>query len=183
MFTNSWFEMTGKANFEKYVLPLKETATTFLEVGCYEGQASKWMLENSNAVLTVVDTFKGGEDLPDEVDLLERFKENTKEFENRIAIIQGRSEDCLKILSPILNNNFDFIYIDGSHLAKNALEDGILAFPLLKKGGIMIFDDYTWGQGMDLLDIPKTGIDSFIFLYGRELKVLEKNSQVIIQKN
>ena len=74
MFTNNWFEVTGKANFEKYVLPIKddEGDLRFLEIGCYEGQASVWMLENSEAHLTVIDTFEGGQDLPDEVNLLDR---------------------------------------------------------------------------------------------------------------
>ena len=116
------------------------SVSSFLEVGCYEGQASTWMLKNTMAHLTVVDTFAGGEDLPDEVNLLDRFNENTKDFVEDIDVRIGKSGDVLKTLTP---DTYDFIYIDGSHLAKNAMEDGVLAFPLLKKGGIMIFDDYT----------------------------------------
>ncbi len=183
MFTNNWFEVTGKANFEKYVLPIKddEGDLRFLEIGCYEGQASVWMLENSEAHLTVIDTFEGGQDLPDEVNLLDRFNQNTLEYKERIAIIQGKSQEQLKNLS-IFENCISFIYIDGSHLASDVLEDAVLAFPLLKKGGIMIFDDYTWGQGIDPLYIPKTGIDSFVHVYGNQLEVLERNSQLILRK-
>jgi predicted O-methyltransferase YrrM len=181
MFTNNWFEITAKVNFEKYVgLPNPEGEPRhFLEVGCYEGQASVWMLENTVARLTVVDTFVGGEDLPDEKDLLKRFTENIEPFEDRIIVRQGTSQDVLKKLTE---NVYDFIYIDGSHLAKNVLEDAILAFPLLKEGGTMIFDDYTWGQGMNFYDIPKTGIDAFLLVYGNQLDILEKNSQCIIRK-
>jgi predicted O-methyltransferase YrrM len=181
MFTNNWFEITGKANFEKYVLPLttQKRPYQFLEVGCYEGRASVWMLENTPAELTVIDTFKGGEDLPNEENLFDRFTENVKPYIDRVEAMQGASRDALKELCEY---QFDFIYIDGSHLAKSVLEDAVLAFPLLKEGGIMIFDDYTWGAGMNFYDVPRTGIDAFLLVYGNQLNVLEKNSQAIILK-
>jgi hypothetical protein len=33
---------------------------------------------------------------------------------------------------------------DGSHRARDVLEDAVLSWPLLKVGGIMLFDDYLW---------------------------------------
>jgi len=181
MFTNNWFATTGgDKNFEKYILPLYPIASECLEVGCYEGRASVWLMENTQSELTVIDTFKGGEDLPDEKDLLKRFKENIEPYKERIKIVEGTSSEKLKELAP---NFFDFIYIDGSHLAKNVLEDAVLAFPLLREGGIMIFDDYTWGIGrLPLLELPVTGIDAFLFVYADQLEILEKNSQCIIRK-
>ena len=184
MFTNDWFGITGKSNFEKYVLPLiaQDRPLNFLEVGCYEGRASVWMLENTNAELTVIDTFKGSKehDLEFEKTLLERFDENTKEYRSRILKLVGTSREHLKRLD---NEHYDFIYIDGSHQASDVLEDAILSFPLLKEGGVMIFDDYTWGAGMNFYDIPANGINPFLYVYGNQLEVLEKNSQVIIRKN
>ena len=174
MFTNNWFEITGIKNFEKYANPKHS-----LEIGCYEGQASVWLMKNTDTRLTVVDTFKGGEDLPDEKDLLKRFTENIEPYEDRVIVRQGTSEEVLKKLT---DNVYDFIYVDGDHHAKNVLEDAVLAFPLLKEGGIMIFDDYTWGQGMDFYEVPRTGIDAFLLVYGNQLDILEKNSQVIIRK-
>jgi len=181
-YTNSWFEITGKANFEKYVLPLKEMSNlNFLEVGCYEGQTSNWLLNNTNAELTVVDTFEGGQDLPQEIDLLQRFKNNTEAHKNRIRIIKGKSQVFLKS-EELVTGEFNFAYIDGSHLAGDTLEDAVLAFRLLRKGGIMIFDDYTWGVGLGFYDIPRTGIDAFILVFGNQLEVLERNSQMVIRK-
>lgn len=180
MYTNNWFEITAKNNFEKYLVQKDSRELSLLEVGCYEGRASVWMLDHTNSKLTVVDTFAGGEDLPDEIGLLERFKDNTKDYSDRINILQGTSRERLKELKP---NTYDFIYIDGSHTASNVLEDAVLAFPLLKENGIMIFDDYTWGIGMSIYDIPVTGIDAFLQVYGNQLKVLEKNSQVVVVKS
>ena len=39
---------------------------------------------------------------------------------------------------------YDMIYIDGSHRAKDILSDAVRAWNCLKKGGIMVFDDYDW---------------------------------------
>lgn len=178
-FTNNWFEITAIKNFEKYVKPLEDEDLQFLEVGCYEGQASLWMMENTNANLVVVDTFAGGQDLPDEIGLKERFLDNLKGYEDRINIIEGKSQERLRQFQPDI---FDFIYIDGSHLATDTLEDAILAFRLLKKGGIMIFDDYTWGRGLPNEEIPAFGIDAFTNVFNREIEVLERNSQLILRK-
>jgi predicted O-methyltransferase YrrM len=173
-FTNDWFKITGIKNFEKYA----PKEGNFLEIGCYEGQASLWLMENTKAMLTVIDTFAGGQDLPAEVNLLERFKDNTYEYNDRISIEIGRSQQRL----IRLDDYFDFIYIDGSHLASDTLEDAVLSFRLLKKGGIMIFDDYTWGRQLPLDQIPAVGIDAFVMAYVNKLEVLEKNSQLILRK-
>lgn len=182
MFTNEWFEITGRANFEKYA---KIPGGEFLEIGCYEGRASCWLMENNpEAYLTVIDTFSGSKehDAQFETTLLARFTDNIEPYKNRVNVKQGCSRSVLKTIY-FDTNVFDFIYIDGSHQASDVLEDAVLAFPLLKENGIMIFDDYTWGQGrMSPYDIPVTGIDAFLSVYGNQLEVLEKNSQVVIRK-
>jgi len=174
-FTNNWFEITGIRNFEKYA----PKEGNFLEIGCYEGQASLWLMDNTKASLTVVDTFSGGQDLPVEVNLLERFKNNTADHKDRITILQGKSQGIMRLS---FDEQYDFIYIDGSHLASDTLEDAVLSFPLLKKGGIMIFDDYTWGRQLPLDQIPAVGIDAFVMAYVNKLEVLERNSQLILRK-
>jgi predicted O-methyltransferase YrrM len=173
-FTNNWFEITAKKNFEKYA----PKEGHFLEIGCYEGQASCWLMENTKANLVVIDTFSGGQDLPEEVNLLERFETNTHLYKDRIEIIEGKSQEMLKSMI----DTFDFIYIDGSHLASDTLEDAVLSFRLLKKGGIMIFDDYTWGRHLPPAEIPAVGIDAFVYVYANQLEVLERNSQLILRK-
>jgi len=178
-FTNNWFGITGKANFEKYLFPLKDLELNFLEIGCYEGRASVWLMENTKSNLTVIDTFKGSKEHSNEDDLYERFLGNIEPYEERIKIKIGTSAEKLKTLEI---DSYDFIYVDGSHQASDVLEDAILAFPLLKKDGIMIFDDYTWGRGMPILDVPCSGINAFLFVFSNQIEVLEKNSQVIIKK-
>jgi len=184
MFTNNWFQITAIKNFEKYLLPLdKKNSRNFLEIGCYEGQASVWIMENTNAKLVVIDTFKGSRehDAQFESTLLARFTENTKAYKDRITVFEGTSREHLK-KRALEGNSFDFVYVDGSHMASDVLEDIVLAFPLLKGNGIMIFDDYTWGQGLSHYEVPSTGIDAFLHVYGDQIDILEKNSQVVIRK-
>ena len=189
MFTNTWFEITAKANFEKYIKPLadKGRILNFLEIGCYEGRASVWLMENTGSKLTVIDTFLGSKehDSQFEKTLLARFRENIYPYKDRVEVLKGTSSDQLKSIKfshlP-MTELFDFIYVDGSHQASDVLEDAILAFPLLKENGIMIFDDFTWGQGMSPYDVPATGINAFLFVYANQLRTLEKNTQVIIRK-
>ena len=183
MFSNNWFEVTAKANFAKYVAPFKtsDTGTKFLEIGCYEGQATLWMLEHTDADITVIDTFEGSREHGDESSMFERFEENIKPYVERVRANIGASQQQLKVLA-IAEKTYDFIYIDGSHEAKDVLEDAVLAFPLLKSGGTMIFDDYTWRGSENQYELPAMGIDAFLHVYADQLEVLEKNSQVIIKK-
>jgi predicted O-methyltransferase YrrM len=79
---------------------------------------------------------------------------------------------------------FQFIYIDGSHKAPDVLEDAVLSFPLLAKGGVMIFDDYPWLSGTP--DIPESmpaiGIDAFLSAFRGRLRLLHQGWQVAVTK-
>ena len=71
---------------------------------------------------------------------------------------------------------FDIIYIDGNHDSEYVLEDAVLSFRKLKKGGIMIFDDYGW-------DETKLGIDSFLSCYSKNINMIGmSNLQIFIKK-
>jgi hypothetical protein len=52
----------------------------------------------------------------------------------------------------------------------------VLAFRLLKVGGLMVLDDYLWtaeGKGtQDFYNLPKPAIDAFMNIYQRKMTVL-----------
>jgi predicted O-methyltransferase YrrM len=177
-FTQNWFEATAKDNFDKYV---KSLSGEFLEIGCFEGMATKWMLDNTTANITVIDTFKGSPEHKEmEVDvkgLRSRF-ENNIEHSERVKIYQGKSFDILR--TKLSKKQYDFIYVDGSHATKDVLSDAVLCYPLLKKGGIIIFDDYTWMNGWKYE--PRFAVDSFLHCNVGECEVLMKNSQCVVKK-
>ena len=41
-------------------------------------------------------------------------------------------------------NAYDLIYIDGSHNCPDVYVDAFYSFKFLKKGGILLFDDFLW---------------------------------------
>jgi hypothetical protein len=62
------------------------------------------------------------------------------------------------------------------------LTDAVLAWPLLHYGGIMVFDDYLWGDPRLPLGRPKIAIDAFMNIFGGEINVMHISYQVVIKK-
>jgi predicted O-methyltransferase YrrM len=77
---------------------------------------------------------------------------------------------------------YDFIYIDGSHIAKDVLTDATMAWPLLKPKGMMVFDDYMWGNPRDILHRPKPAIDAFCNLFAEEAEIVHVGYQLVVRK-
>jgi hypothetical protein len=80
---------------------------------------------------------------------------------------------------------FDVAYVDGSHNARDVMTDGVMCWELLRRGGVMVFDDYLWDQVMGHLPpkkCPRMAIDAFLAMFKDELLVLELGYQCIVQK-
>lgn len=156
----------------------------FLEIGPFEGRATLWLLENilthSDSSITVIDTFAGSmeHERMDLSGLHHRFLTNIHAHRDRVNIIQ----DCSQHVLGRLENTFDFIYVDGSHLAEDVLTDGILSWRLLKEGGVLIFDDYPWRPDLPDRDRPQGAIDRFLVAFQGELELLHQDWQVAIRK-
>jgi predicted O-methyltransferase YrrM len=189
-FNYNWFDISAKKNFETYLERFKgKPDLLFLELGPFEGRATVWMLENiltaPSSKIVCVDTFEGSDEHKamgvDTNNLFNNFKENTKQYQDKIILTQGRSQEVIRkeFYRPDL---FDFIYIDASHRAPDVLEDAVLSFRLLKKGGVMIFDDYEWKYNNDPIESPRLAIDAFLSIFAKEYKLLLKGYQVAIQK-
>ncbi|MBI4549387.1 MAG: class I SAM-dependent methyltransferase [Candidatus Omnitrophica bacterium] len=150
----------------------------YLEIGVFEGRSAIWMMENilthPSARMTVVDLF------PD--DLKDRFVRNLNlsGFQDRTRIVTGLSQAALRSL-PF--ENYDIIYVDGSHKARDVLSDAVLSWPLLKKEGILIFDDYSLNRGRYPADHgPALAIDAFLSAYRDELQVISEGIQLVVKK-
>lgn len=184
-FTQNWFEITARDNFTKFLADYKgKDGLEFLEIGCFEGMGTRWLLENiltGNSKITVIDTFEGSEEhIRDGIEILglEGFKENVKEYLDKITIHQGYSQQLLKMEKVQF---FDFVYVDGSHQACDALQDMCFAWDLLKSGGIMIMDDYAW-NGFDDQHNACIAIDGFLNCFRDKYELLLKEYQVVIKK-
>jgi predicted O-methyltransferase YrrM len=110
-----------------------------------------------------------------------RFDHNTRlalaKVSNKVTLrkIKQNSRDALaRFLATDPIEQFDLIFIDGSHEAPDVLADSVLAFPLLRVGGTLIFDDYIWSdqkpQQRDPLRMPKPAIDAFVNIYQRKIE-------------
>lgn len=153
----------------------------FLEVGCFEGRTTLWLFEHvltdPSAEMFVIDPFTAGSQQS------ARFEANLAAYRTRLLVVRGRSETVLlekRKLFPL----FDFIYIDGSHEARDVLSDCVLTWPLLKPGGRVVFDDYYWPE-MPALDAPTIAVDAFVACYEREIERSERSGmdQFLIVKS
>jgi len=152
----------------------------FLELGTHVGMCSNYLLDTYDCTLDTVD-------VTDRVDIEEEGKKyylctkaNLKPFlDNGRCIFhkQSTKDFLMETIWTELQDDekYDFIYIDASHEPDDVMSDAVLSFELLKKDGLMIFDDYGWG------DCAK-GIDGFITAYEKKLEVFEKSYQVFIRK-
>lgn len=162
----------------------------FLEIGCFEGMATRWLLDNVltgyASQITVVDTFQGSPEFgPMGVDadnLLERFRANMGDDLDRVNICQGASREVLRGLWGEGVPRFQFAYVDGSHYAADVLADAVLAWDMLFPGGLLVFDDYKWGRGAPEWQTPGMAVDAFIACFRRELKIRWADYQVAVQK-
>lgn len=157
-----------------------------LEIGCFDGRSTVWFMENiltnGNSAIVCIDHFQGGADHKHfSVDISgaqERFEANTAPYEYRIQLLKMPSWMGLRHTTF----TFDFVYIDGSHLSQEVLEDAVLSWRLLDKGGILIFDDYDWKNMPAPLDNPGPGIDAFLSIYSGKFKELSRGHQIAIEK-
>jgi predicted O-methyltransferase YrrM len=173
--------------WEQLLAPLKgKPELRVLEIGSYQGRSTVWLLENiltdATASIDCVDTFEGSvEHTPEQKQgLLELFMHNTRSFGDKVRVHKGRSFDVLHAFEP--KETYDMIYVDGDHTASSVLEDAVLSLPLLKKGGIMIFDDYEWTGMPRMVDRPQIAINAFTAIYADKVRVIHRAYQLAVQK-
>lgn len=189
IFTQDWFSH-HIPNWERWLDPLRGRPVRALEIGCFEGRATTWLLENilthPDASITVIDPFTGSEEHADMNvavdDIFLKFLANIAPFEDKVDIRAGKSRTMLKRIG----GKFDFAYIDGSHTALDVITDAVLVWPLILPGGIVIFDDYGWnGGGKQLPEHkkPTIAIDAFLTVLDRETIAEQRDTnQVCLTK-
>jgi len=189
----NWFAQTAQPNFEKYLIPLAgQDNLQFLQLGVYTGDATVWLTENiltaSNSRLYDVDTWRGSDE---EVHKSLDFDDVYSYYLART--LSSKVRDCRQTTISYLTHalscceqgeplQYDFIYIDADHTAAGVLLDAELSWPLLKSGGIMAFDDYTWGDHLPAYLAPKLGINLFLHRHQGKFELLVMNTQVWIKK-
>ena len=126
------------------------------------------------------------------VEILENINENgieasfyknirTEGLEDRIKGIKG---DSYEVLFKMIKENkiFDFIYIDGSHLAFDCYSDLLMSWRLLARGGLLAIDDYLYNIKESLVDSPFEAINHFLKKHQDEIQILHKGYRVFLIK-
>lgn len=196
IFTQDWFSMNIPVWDNYKTIFFNKEDMRCLEIGSFEGRSTIYIADNycngKNSYVEAIDTWNGSiEHKPEEVEgLYKTFTHNVKEYINskRIIPIRGNSSEVLMKMIPEVRNGsrgkYDFIYIDGSHVAKDVLMDAVLAWEILKIDGVMIFDDYRW-EGYKVYKPSvaiKVAIDGFMNTYAGMYNILHNKYQLHIQK-
>ena len=193
-FTKDWFEWAPAVWEQLTPLLPKKFDRSFLEIGSFEGRSMVWIagnMMNPSDVLHCIDTWEGGEEHSEEdmAAVEARFDHNRNlvhlNHDVDVHKHKGTSTQHLAhwlVEDPKDHPTFDFIYIDGSHVAKDVLTDACMAWPLLKQGGIMVFDDYMWGEPRDILHRPKIAIDAFTNIFGETAEIIHVGYQLVVRK-
>lgn len=92
-----------------------------------------------------------------------------------------------KMFTSGLNNYFDLVYLNVSHNDEIVLSDAVLAFKLVKVGGVIGFNKYLEKHPEEIvgqrLEIPKMAIDAFTSIYFRKIETRPVfNSQLWLTK-
>jgi predicted O-methyltransferase YrrM len=162
---------------------------TCVEIGAFEGKGSiliaEHLCKNSQSKLYCIDPLddeyvKGDNRLAFWnyacVGQKGRFMNNTKAFSN-IVLLEGVSDTMMPVLE---DGSIDFVYIDGDHSPEQVYKDAIGMWPKMKKGGVILFDDYEFVKnGLKTAD----GIDKFLKEKEGAYTLLLKNWQLAIRRD
>lgn len=176
MYTNTWFD---DSELKKYIFNFlnPNEVNNILEIGSYEGLSSSYFsnhfLDQENSTLTCVEPF----DLSDTTSPLYdgiyiNFISNIKQTNNfnKIKLCQVYSNIFFK------NNKdkFNFIYIDGSHLIDDIIDDFENSIKCITNNGIIWMDDYLGGENNEI----KKCIDSLYKKYKNKLLIIHYGYQI-----
>lgn len=184
----NWFEQNARRNFENFLTPLAgKEKLSFLQLGAFTGDASVWMAEHiitgESSLLFDVDTWQGSDEVAHKTmdfdDVFATYKAKIKPYQK---ILWKQTDTVSFLTSYNYLKDYDFIYIDADHTTVGVLLDAELSWGLLRSGGIMAFDDYTWGADMPPELTPTLGIDLFLSRHEGEYETLVVNEQYWIKK-
>jgi hypothetical protein len=190
----NWFAKSAVDNFATYLV--QDTGLpdlNYLQLGVFTGDTSVWLMENilthPTSELTDVDTWQGSDEEEhksmDFDDVYNTYLDKISKYRKQIDVRQGTTTSFLLAqygCDRPLDEHFDFIYVDADHTTVGVLLDAELSWPLLKSGGIMAFDDLTWGADLPPSQSPKAGILLFAERHRSEFDLIVANTQYWIKK-
>ncbi len=188
-FSNDW--TTRKlARWFPILEPYSADRVSILEIGSWEGRSAIAFLEIlPEAHLTCVDTFEGSPNHLAKMDLWkeqlslveQRFDANLGAYAGRFRKMVGRGVAIMDQLRAD-GEQFDIIYIDGSHRRDDVLADSVVAWPLLKVGGLMMWDDIRFHLEWEASERPADALAMFGAMFGDCMQEVHRGSQLLARK-
>jgi predicted O-methyltransferase YrrM len=187
-FSNDWLSAYLPVWTELFA-PCAGRVATMLEIGAWEGRSAIALLELfPRAVLTVVDTFAGSPNhradpaMRETLARLEaRFDANLASYEGRLRKIRDRSAAALDRLADG-GFAFDLIHVDGSHRRDDTLADCVLAWRLLRTGGLLVIDDIRFRLEWPPAERPADAVAMVEAMFGGCWRELHRGRQLIVEK-
>ena len=182
-FSNKWF--LNNFDIFNFFLPKdKNSKFDYLEVGCFEGLSSFFILSEYKAVNAILLDIWDMPN-PNSKTLSHNFNSIEKAFDNNLSGFNFTKikDDSVVAMRKLFkqNKSFDFIYIDGSHNGEDILSDAIEAFKILKKEGLIFFDDFLQYDKNRALQSYE-GIEKFLTLYSSYLKIEYFQNNLVVRK-
>lgn len=148
----------------KLALSLKRNST-IVEIGSYLGSSSAFLAcaaKDKGHIVYCVDTWKNEGMSEGPRDTFKEFCKNTASLQNYIRILRGNSAE----IARTFDKEIDFLFIDGDHSYSGVKKDVESWLPKLKGGGMVIFHDAVWEEGVQKV------IDEYVRPIAKEKTIL-----------
>lgn len=167
-----------------------------IEVGCFEGRTTVWLSQHlkhhPDSKLFCIDNWLGGEEVV-RMSLgfdMDRVRDNfynnisTLETNKKIYVYPENSCEGLFSFGRSMLGMFDYIYLDGSHTQRDTMFDLTLALCLIKRGGVIVVDDYDNSMATsDMRLRPKKAVDFIVSTMNNDVQFYKtKERQAVIIK-
>ena len=174
-------------NFEIFNYSLSKNKSkkfNYLEIGCFEGLSSYYILSEYEFVNAFLLDLWGVPN-PNNQILSNNFDSIEEHFDQNLFKFKFTkiNNDPVISMRKLLRENkiFDLIYIDGSQNREYILSDAIEAFKILKKKGLIFFDDFLQYDKNRALQSYE-GIKNFLTLYSNYLTIEYFQNNLVVRK-
>lgn len=186
-FTSNWFDELTAPLWREHFMPIRHQINRYLEIGCWEGASVLWVVEHLHVTKAItIDPFVASRRRQQG-----RYNEVRQRAERNLAnaiklqqidLVVDKSLNYLRSSKRPRDGEIDLVFVDGSHEARDAMEDMVLTWPLLRTGGVMVLDDIQrrWLMGRPWThQATRSFLDAYETLYD---KVYETPKQMAIRK-
>lgn len=150
-FSNNWFAKQAEPLWREHLIPMfrERPMRQYIELGVAEGQSMLWVLNHLKPELAWgIDPYKSPGRRYDQK-IFDTYHANAQQnladwiSADVVRLRRCTSSEYLRSGEhrEIKNRSCSLAYVDGSHVAWAVIEDIVLVWDKLERGGIMVLDD------------------------------------------